>query len=103
MYLIDHNPTVKVKRSSPVSVLDFPQIPHTTPTTLVSCVMSDLPIPGSVHLVAAGDGGEMIDASHTTANGSIILHPHPSHDINDPLNWSRNRKRLATFCLFVCE
>jgi hypothetical protein len=64
--------------------------------------MSDLPIPGSVHLVAAGNG-QVVEAGQASANGSIILHPHPSHDINDPLNWSRNRKRIATFCLFACE
>jgi hypothetical protein len=64
--------------------------------------MSELPIPGSVHLVAA-ENGHVVEAGQTSANGSILLHPHPSHDINDPLNWTKSRKRIATFCLFVCE
>ncbi|KAL7420325.1 hypothetical protein Q5752_005294 [Cryptotrichosporon argae] len=54
--------------------------------------MSDLPIPGSVHLVGLYDG---------VSEDKIILHPRPSRDANDPLNWSKGRKHVAAFCLFV--
>lgn len=50
----------------------------------------DLPIPGSLLLVDDG-GGEH----------DIVLHPTPSNDVNDPLNWSWKRKQLAFWMLMA--
>ncbi|KAJ5116318.1 hypothetical protein N7456_000666 [Penicillium angulare] len=56
--------------------------------------------PGTVHLVDI-DGD--IHAKNTNANVSngIVLTPTPSVDPNDPLNWSKSRKWLATACTLL--
>ncbi|TXT04818.1 hypothetical protein VHUM_04086 [Vanrija humicola] len=65
--------------------------------------MSSLPIPGSVVLVDLdGHAG----GPHSAAHNDIILHPTPSRDVNDPLNWSKWRKQLhfamlMTYCVSV--
>lgn len=59
--------------------------------------MSDMHIPGTIHLV---DLEGTMQAKH--ASGSqlrdVVLVPTPSNDPNDPLNWSPARKRLSTAC-----
>ena len=59
-------------------------------------------VPGTVHLV---DLHGVLDSKHAPGfvNNDIVLVPSPSSDPNDPLNWSRNRKWLATasVCLYV--
>lgn len=54
---------------------------------------NDLPIPGSLLLVeeTAGQSDE------------ILLHPTPSSDFNDPLNWSKWRKQLAFTMVMICK
>lgn len=52
--------------------------------------IDDLPIPGTLLLVDDG-GGER----------EIVLHPTPSNDVNDPLNWSWKRKQLAFWMLMA--
>ncbi|KAL1404950.1 hypothetical protein Q8F55_008562 [Vanrija albida] len=52
----------------------------------------DLPIPGSLLLV---------DEHAAGGDGEIILHPTPSRDVNDPLNWSPMRKQIAFAMLVV--
>lgn len=48
----------------------------------------DVPIPGSVLLVDESmEGG-------AGASSQIVLHPRPSNDVNDPLNWTNGRKQL---------
>lgn len=51
--------------------------------------------PGTVTLV---DIAGTIDAEHSVDRADIVLHPVPSADPNDPLNWSLRRKWLATLC-----
>ncbi|BEJ15009.1 hypothetical protein CspHIS471_0407760 [Cutaneotrichosporon sp. HIS471] len=54
----------------------------------MSTNVDDLPIPGSLLLVEEGDH-------------EIVLHPTPSNDVNDPLNWSWKRKQLAFWMLMA--
>lgn len=61
--------------------------------------MSTLPIPGSVVLV---DLDGQANGPHSTAYNDIILHPTPSRDVNDPLNWSKWRKQLHFAMLMTC-
>lgn len=49
-------------------------------------------VPGTVHLVAV---------AQSTGTGNVVLHPQPSRDREDPLNWSYRRKLLATSCMFA--
>ena len=42
-------------------------------------------VPGTIHLVE-------LEASEHDSKGHIVLHPQPSSDPEDPLNWSRKRK-----------
>ncbi|KIW73386.1 hypothetical protein PV04_01513 [Phialophora macrospora] len=42
-------------------------------------------VPGTIHLVE-------LEASEHDTKGHIVLHPQPSADPEDPLNWSRKRK-----------
>ncbi|KIX98491.1 uncharacterized protein Z520_05792 [Fonsecaea multimorphosa CBS 102226] len=51
-------------------------------------------IPGTIHLV---DLAHTMHARHA-GNGDIVLHPAPSSDPDDPLNWSPRRKLLSTIC-----
>ncbi|KAL4787418.1 major facilitator superfamily domain-containing protein [Aspergillus varians] len=53
-------------------------------------------VPGTLHLVTLGGqtGGE-------GSNADIVLHPQPSDDPEDPLNWTYRRKLLSTFCMFT--
>lgn len=54
-------------------------------------------IPGTVQLV---DVDHTISTLHAGRGArDIILVPTPSDDPNDPLNWSRRRKLILTFCL----
>ena len=56
-------------------------------------------IPGTVHLV---DLEGTILAKHSSGSQrDIVLHPCPSDDLDDPLNWSPKRKLLSTTCMCV--
>lgn len=57
-------------------------------------------IPGTVHLV---DLDHSMRTRHA-GGGDIVLDPTPSHDANDPLNWSPRRKLMSMICsnLYVC-
>jgi hypothetical protein len=58
---------------------------------------SNTAIPGTVTLV---DVNHDIAARHLEhGDTDVILVPTPSSDPNDPLNWSRRRKLLATVCV----
>ncbi|EXJ85681.1 serine/threonine kinase 16 [Capronia coronata CBS 617.96] len=56
--------------------------------------VSGLKVPGTVHLV---DMEHTMHALHAKG-GDIVLHPAPSKDPNDPLNWSSRRKLMAMIC-----
>jgi hypothetical protein len=51
-------------------------------------------VPGTIHLV---DLDHSMRAQHAQG-GDIVLDPSPSHDPDDPLNWSPRRKLLSTIC-----
>ncbi|KAJ5157628.1 uncharacterized protein N7482_008728 [Penicillium canariense] len=56
-------------------------------------------IPGTVTLV---DVEHVLNTPHlNNGNGDIVLIPTPSHDPDDPLNWSPKRKLLSTVCVSV--
>ncbi|KAL4886448.1 major facilitator superfamily domain-containing protein [Aspergillus karnatakaensis] len=57
-------------------------------------------VPGTVHLV---DLDGTVAAQHS-GDDKIVLIPPPSADLEDPLNWSKRRKLLSTFCcmLYTC-
>ncbi|KAH6970245.1 major facilitator superfamily domain-containing protein [Fusarium avenaceum] len=52
-------------------------------------------IPGTVHLL---DLDHDMQARHASSSGEIVLHPTPSKDPNDPLNWTPRRKLLSLIC-----
>jgi hypothetical protein len=52
------------------------------------------PLPGTVHLL---DLDHSVHARHQ-GTGEIILHPAPSDDVEDPLNWSPRRKTMSIIC-----
>ncbi|KAJ8116871.1 hypothetical protein OPT61_g1800 [Boeremia exigua] len=56
-----------------------------------SCIES---VPGTVHLL---DLDHSVYARHETT-GEILLHPAPSEDPEDPLNWSPRRKTMTMVC-----
>lgn len=49
-------------------------------------------VPGTVYLV---DVDNIVNAQHLESQAEIVLVPTPSSDPEDPLNWSKGRKRLA--------
>lgn len=51
-------------------------------------------IPGTIHLV---DLDHNMHTQHAQG-GDIVLVPTPSHDPDDPLNWSPRRKIMSTIC-----
>ncbi|KAF3045513.1 hypothetical protein E8E12_008854 [Didymella heteroderae] len=51
-------------------------------------------LPGTVHLL---DLNHSVHARHQ-GTGEIILHPAPSEDAEDPLNWSPRRKTMSIIC-----
>lgn len=51
-------------------------------------------LPGTVQLL---DLDHSVHARHQ-GTSEIILHPAPSGDAEDPLNWSPRRKIMAIFC-----
>lgn len=53
-------------------------------------------VPGTVHLV---DLEGTMTAMHDKSHKDVVLYPTPSADPEDPLNWSRRRKWLNSFCL----
>jgi hypothetical protein len=60
-----------------------------------ACIMTteyDLDTPGTIRI---------FDDRHQDGEGTteITLIPTPSHDPEDPLNWSRGRKNLHLACL----
>ncbi|GLI80511.1 hypothetical protein PoHVEF18_008866 [Penicillium ochrochloron] len=62
-------------------------------------VVNKSAIPGTVTLV---DVEHVLHTRHlSSGNGDIVLIPTPSHDPDDPLNWSRKRKLLSTVCVSV--
>lgn len=59
----------------------------------------DLP-PGTTRLVDV-DGSVAGQHAHAADEKDIILIPRPCEDPEDPLNWTRRRKLLATSCVVV--
>ncbi|EXJ94380.1 hypothetical protein A1O1_02774 [Capronia coronata CBS 617.96] len=57
----------------------------------------ELGVPGTVHLIDLDNN--MGGAVHDKAHKDVILYPTPSADPEDPLNWSRKRKLMNSFCL----
>ncbi|OQE20371.1 hypothetical protein PENSTE_c013G00161 [Penicillium steckii] len=53
-------------------------------------------IPGTVTLV---DVQHVLNTRHAKGDSDIVLIPTPSHDPDDPLNWSPRRKLLSTICV----
>lgn len=98
--------TDNIYHSSPMRPR-HPSRRHSTDNIFTAMIdhTSDLPIPGSVQLVQVGpghvEGGK--GGHHVAQAADIVLHPRPSSDVNDPLNWTKRRKRLATFCLVICK
>ncbi|KAJ5288633.1 hypothetical protein N7478_001663 [Penicillium angulare] len=56
--------------------------------------------PGTVHLVDI-DGDIHAKKLNINVCNGIVLTPTPSADPNDPLNWSKSRKWLATTCVLL--
>lgn len=54
-------------------------------------------IPGTVHLVDLD--GTLGGAVHDKSIKDVVLYPTPSSDPEDPLNWSKGRKWMNSFCL----
>lgn len=50
-------------------------------------------VPGTIHLVD-------LETSEHDKNGNIVLHPQPSNDPEDPLNWSRKRKQWNIWMVY---
>ncbi len=62
-------------------------------------VVDNSAIPGTVTLV---DVEHVLHTRHLdSGDRDIVLIPTPSHDPDDPLNWSRKRKLLSTICVSV--
>jgi len=61
-------------------------------------VVDDSILPGTTHLV---DLLGTMHAAHDASHKDIILVPTPSDDPDDPLNWSRRRKNLHMFSIFM--
>ncbi|KAH3661486.1 hypothetical protein OGAPHI_006333 [Ogataea philodendri] len=59
--------------------------------------MTETRIPGTIHLIDL-DGN--LDVRHE-GNKDIVLVPQPTDDPEDPLNWSKSRKRLLAMCLII--
>ncbi|CDK26580.1 unnamed protein product [Kuraishia capsulata CBS 1993] len=57
----------------------------------------DIKIPGTIHLV---DLEGTLDVRHD-GEKDIVLVPQPTEDPEDPLNWSKNRKRLLALSLMI--
>ncbi|GBE86769.1 hypothetical protein SCP_1000110 [Sparassis crispa] len=60
--------------------------------------IDDAVIPGSVYLV---DVQEKSSLAHADDNPAVVLHPTPSNDVNDPLNWSKTRKLTQFTCILI--
>lgn len=60
---------------------------------------TDLP-PGTVQLIDV-DGTLLTTRSKDAKKSDIVLVPTPSKDPEDPLNWSKPRKWLATSCVVL--
>lgn len=56
--------------------------------------------PGTTHLV---DLNGTMRTTHDASHKEIVLVPTPSADPEDPLNWSKKRKQLHMFCIFMYE
>lgn len=62
-------------------------------------ILDNSAIPGTVTLV---DVEHVLRARHLDrGDRDIVLIPTPSHDPDDPLNWSPRRKLLSTVCVSV--
>lgn len=60
-------------------------------------ILDSSAIPGTVTLV---DVEHVLRARHLDrGDRDIVLIPAPSHDPDDPLNWSPRRKLLSTVCV----
>ncbi|KZZ92297.1 Major facilitator superfamily domain, general substrate transporter [Ascosphaera apis ARSEF 7405] len=58
-------------------------------------------VPGTVHLVEAGDSGAAHEHASSPHRKDIILVPKPSNDPEDPLNWSQSRKYRCMVMVYV--
>ncbi|KAB5582901.1 major facilitator superfamily domain-containing protein [Coniochaeta sp. 2T2.1] len=56
-------------------------------------------VPGTVHLVDVA--GQSSFGLHDASHADIVLHPRPSADPNDPLNWTYRRKLLAVSMAYL--
>lgn len=59
----------------------------------------DMDVPGTVHLVDVA--GQSSFGLHDASHKDIVLHPRPSADPNDPLNWTYRRKLLAVSMAYL--
>jgi len=57
--------------------------------------------PGSVRLIDTEGNVAAKHASSKNGDDKIVLHPMPSDDPEDPLNWTRRRKLIATSCVLL--
>lgn len=56
--------------------------------------------PGTVRLIDL-DGNMEGRHADGSSEKDVVLHPMPSEDPEDPLNWSFRRKLLATSCVIM--
>ncbi|KXT05014.1 hypothetical protein AC578_10332 [Pseudocercospora eumusae] len=61
--------------------------------------VANLP-PGTVRLIDV-DGNLVAKHADGASEKDVVLHPTPSEDPEDPLNWSFRRKMLATSCVMM--
>jgi hypothetical protein len=61
--------------------------------------IEDLP-PGTVRLIDV-DGNVVGRHAEGSKEQDIVLHPTPSEDPEDPLNWTFKRKLLSTSCVLM--
>lgn len=60
--------------------------------------IDEMHIPGTVHLV---DVEGCLDVKKDKNSGNIILQPQPSSNPNDPLRWSKSKKRQQFWLLWI--
>ncbi len=69
---------------------------HPLITNIMSTHEEEDFVPGTIRLLDPNN----LDVVQV-GQDAVVLLPHPSSDINDPLNWGTWRKRLSLFCLLL--
>lgn len=64
----------------------------------MAIIEDDKTAPGTVKLI---DATNELNVKHSDAAHDVILVPTPSDDPEDPLNWTKKRKLLATSCVVM--